>query len=297
MEKDMNSKEILEKENQPNMLKIQYASKYYFNKAELESKIIRSLEIVSILTVFLPNLVASDLVTSIQIIIDLLIVNLTSYFNDSIESAACLRNYFDSVVLDIHPQQYSESEVQKVHEKAEIVFLKNGNEALIQISNTGNDTPPGVKNWYDFTSDLTGLDAVFECQKQNIWWNEKIDEDRIKKRNLFYIIFFIFLFLLSIQLENSLLHTFLSLAVVALNTFIHKQTSDRYREKSIEINATKNNILLHPNIHQIVDLQRLINERRCLPILESNAYHNKNSANLSQLYQFSTSQKETSVEN
>ena len=106
------------------------------------------------------------------------------------------------------------------------------------------------------------------------------------------------LFLLSIQLENSLLHTFLSLAVVTLNTFIHKQTSDRYREKSIEINATKNNIKLHPNIHQIVDLQRLINERRCLPILESNAYHNKNSAKLSQLYQVSTSlKKETSKEN
>lgn len=294
----MNSKEILEKENQPTMLKIQYASKYYFNKAELESKIIRILEIVSILTVFLPNFVAFDLVTSIQIIIDLLIVNLTRYFNDSIKSASCLRNYFDSVVLDIHPQKYSESEVQKIHEKAEIIFSKKGNEALIQISNTGNDTPPGVKNWYDFTSDLTGLDAVFECQKQNIWWNEKMDEDRIKKRNLFYIIFFVLLFLLSIQLENSLLHTFLSLAVVVVNNFSYIQRNDQYREKSIEINTTKNNIELHPNIHQIVELQRLINERRCLPILESNAYHNKNSAKLTQLYQVSTSLKnETSDEN
>ena len=44
----------------------------------------------------------------------------------------------------------------------------------IAVKNTGKDKPKGVKNWYDGRSGKKGNEAIFQCQKENAWYDKEI---------------------------------------------------------------------------------------------------------------------------
>ena len=95
----------------------------------------------------------------------------------------------------IGEDSYTDICKQKLREIALTAYNKHKKEADIHIHNTGRDKPPGVRNWYEFKNTVADLQAQFECQKQNVWWNKKIVKNRmiILPIILFIIISFLLL--------------------------------------------------------------------------------------------------------
>ena len=59
-----------------------------------------------------------------------------------------LRKYFDSYVLDIQVDQFSESELRKIREQTERIYENNLLDGTTQITNTGYD-------YFDYVGGVT----------------------------------------------------------------------------------------------------------------------------------------------
>jgi len=116
---------------------------------------------------------------------------LNSQIKKNVYWASALRKYFDAYVLGINIDQFKESEIEKLEELSIKATKKCVEKSKEQMSNTCYDTPPGVHNWYEFSQTLSEQDAIYECQKQNCWWNKKL----MYKRILYTIIVLLLLFI------------------------------------------------------------------------------------------------------
>lgn len=175
----MSSLEIQKRQNEMRFLKIQYAARVCFNAAEKYNHFAWFACIVSAFSIFLPNTWHTFILNGVPFVFDFVAAIFYALTRKNVCLGARLRKYFDANVIGINPGQFSKSEEQSVIEKAESVFSMHPYDGLIQTSNTGHDTPPGVKDWYEFSTPLNAVDAQFECQKQNIWWNKKMSRRKI----------------------------------------------------------------------------------------------------------------------
>lgn len=187
-------------------------------------------------------------------------------------------------MIGINPSQFSKSEEQNVFEKAESIFSAHLHDGLIQIGNTGHDIPPGVKDWYEFAMPLTGVDAQFECQKQNIWWDKKMSPHKIPII-IFVGICIIVAFGFSMRILNrSIFTTLLCSSGIILKIFERLFENIKYIQVSLQIDGSKETIEIKPEEKYVEHLQSLIDERRKINVLELNSVHKKVAAKLSALY-------------
>ena len=200
-----------------------------------------------------------------------------------VDQASTLRKYFDSYVLDIQLNQFSESELRKIREQTEKIYLKSPVNAAVQMSNAGSDSPPGVRNWYTFSEFYDGLDAQFECQRQNTWWNSKMVMVRtIATVVLLFVVGSIFITLL---LSNNTLNILLCSAGILIKICERVIENWRYLCISRQIDGSQQTIEVHPTKEGIEKLQSLIDERRAINVLELGWFHNKLANKLSKLYE------------
>ena len=284
----MNSLKVQEKQNRINFLKIQYAARVCFNDAEMYNCIAWGACIISAFSIFLPNDLNTSVVNGIPFAFDFIAVIFYAMACKSVSWGARFRKYFDANVIDIKPNQFSKDERQSITEKAESIFSTHPKDGVIQIGNTSHNTPPGVKDWYEFSMPLDGIDAQFECQRQNIWWNEKISKLKIPMV-LFAGIFVAgtFGFLMHI-LDCSVLNTILCSSGIILKIIERLCENIKYIQVSQQIDGAKRIIEAKPEIEHIEQLQMLINERRELNVLESNSIHKKVAGKLALLYRKSS---------
>ena len=187
-------------------------------------------------------------------------------------------------MIGINPGQFSKSEEQNILEKAETVFSAYSHDGLIQIRNTGHDVPPGVKDWYEFSTPLNAVEAQFECQKQNIWWNKKMSQRKIPI-TIFAGISIIAGFGFSMHILNrSILTTLLCSSGIILKLFERVYENTEYIQVSLQIDGSKETIEIQPEEKYVEHLQSLIDERRGINVLELNSIHKKVAAKLSALY-------------
>ena len=155
----MNSQEIQERQNEEKYLKVQYAARVYFNSAEKYNYLAWVACLVSAFSIFLPGSWSPYIINGIPFIADIFAVILSLVASYKIKWASKLRKYFDSYVLNIDMNQRSETDIRKMRERTEKICCKNPNDTAIQIANTGKDSPPGVRNWYEFSSFYSGFDV------------------------------------------------------------------------------------------------------------------------------------------
>lgn len=129
--------------------------------------------------IFLPDDLHKGIYILIPFVLDFVALLVMILLRSKINNAACLRKYFDSYVLNIGYGNLKKSEKRKLKEIAKKEYNKNPKKAKIQMSNTGKDLPPGVRDWYVFSESFNGKFARFECQCQNIWWNSKMLQKRL----------------------------------------------------------------------------------------------------------------------
>lgn len=279
----MNSNIIQERQNDEALLKVQYAARVSFNSAEKFNHFAWIACIVSAFSVFLPSSWPMYIINGIPCVADMFAFLFSIITSLKVDQASTLRKYFDSYVLDIQLNQFSESELRKIREQTEKIYLKSPVNAAVQMSNAGSDSPPGVRNWYTFSEFYDGLDAQFECQRQNTWWNSKMVMVRtIATVVLLFVVGSIFITLL---LSNNTLNILLCSAGILIKICERVIENWRYLCISRQIDGSQQTIEVHPTKEGIEKLQSLIDERRAINVLELGWFHNKLANKLSKLYE------------
>lgn len=279
----MNSNIIQERQNDEALLKVQYAARVSFNSAEKFNHFAWIACIVSAFSVFLPSSWPMYIINGIPCVADIFAFLFSIITSRKVDQASTFRKYFDSYVLDIQLNQFSESELRKIREQTEKIYLKSPVNAAVQMSNAGSDSPPGVRNWYTFSEFYDGLDAQFECQRQNTWWNSKMVMVRtIATVVLLFVVGSIFITLL---LSNNTLNILLCSAGILIKICERVIENWRYLCISRQIDGSQQTIEVHPTKEGIEKLQSLIDERRAINVLELGWFHNKLANKLSKLYE------------
>lgn len=205
---------------------------------------------------------------------------ITSY---QVNWASKLRKFFDSYVLDIQLNQFSETELREIREQTEKIYIRNPTYAATQMANTGKDSPSGVRNWYVFSKFYHGINAQFECQRQNTWWNSKMVTVRIITTVfIFILVGSVFFFLL---LNNSIINVLLCSAGILIKICERVIENWRYARVSRLIDGSQQTIEVHPTAEGIEQLQNLIDKRRSINVLELGWLYNRLANKLTKLYE------------
>lgn len=280
----MNSQEIQKRQNDPTFLKIQYAARVCFNAAERYNYLTWFACIISALSIFFPTSWNIFVLHGIPFTLDIAAAAFYKSTQANVHWGARLRNYFDANVIGINPKQFSQTEEQQIIEKAETIFSKHSHDGHIQIRNTAHDIPPGVKDWYEFSKPLNAVNAQFECQKQNIWWDQELSKYKIFTILLATVcIIATFGFFICI-LNRNLLNTIFCSVGIIFKMFERLRENIKYVQISQQIDGSKKTIESKPEKKHIEYLQSLINERRNIIVLKSNFIHKKMATKLSTLY-------------
>ena len=188
----------------------------------------------------------------------------------------------------IGEDSYTDISKQKLREIALTTYNKHKKEADIHIHNTGRDKPPGVRNWYEFKNTVADLQAQFECQKQNIWWNKKMVKNRMIILPIILFIltsFFVAMFVLFKSDALSIIVCAIGIILKVIERIIEHYS---YHKISIKIEAIQNHAERELTDETVKELQELINERREIPVLEINIIHKLKAKQYSSSYEETT---------
>ena len=202
--------------------------------------------------------------------------------NSSVANGAMLRNYFDRVVLGFDASEYS---ARRISELVQKVLLNRRNECNLQILHSSRDDPPGVRDWYEFSRKYPDSEVVFECQRQNQWWTERMAFPRVIIRILLFLTAIIIGVVIACILRIELLRIlacFAGLVVVFLERLVNNV---RYLVLLVKAKGCFEILENSRSDGQIEEMQKKIEERRELPVLESNFLHKMKSRILSERYE------------
>ena len=257
--------EINQKQNEEEMLQLQYYARTLYNTAE-------TLFLIKFIVLIL-NIILGIISIDIKVIaittIVLVIIELIE--NYCIKNATNARNLFDDILFDFSIQNDSQYIVEKAYKLCE----RRKKKYMIQKNNTGNDNPPGVKDWYTKNSGTSREEIIFKCQKENTKWDEKITN--INKIIVSIIIIIAFITYILINYNNSVkeLLTGLAIAIELIIELVllcnsYKKFNENLAKRNHEIDRIeKKNI----EINDLEDLQELIKERRILKLIPFNSIH------------------------
>ena len=238
--------------------------------------------------IFIPDSAPELIEKGIPVLLDVFAFITVYIFNSKLKNAASLRNYFDSYVLMICEDNYTDVRKQELREIALNTYNRHKKEADISIQKTGRDKPPGVKDWYEFKNPVDDLQAQFACQKQNIWWNKKMVKNRmiILPIILFILIsFFVAMFVLFKSDAPSIIVCAIGIILKVIERIIEHYF---YHKISIKIEAIQNHAERELTVETVKELQELINERRKIPVLEINIIHKLKAKQYSSSYEETT---------
>lgn len=280
----MKQNNIKQKQNDIFFLKCQFAAKHNFNKAEILNYFVWIFCFLSAMTIFISSTV-SCIIIGIPLFLDILAYVFECLFKKSVATAAKLRNFFDAIVLDINASQYSEADIREIKDIVETTSTKHSKECIVQITHTGNDSPPGVLDWYEFSHDFSDEDVQYECQQQNCWWSEELSKRRLFCLTVAFLMFITVIFVICKYLGtyNDILRIIFCSGVI-LKIIERIIQHYNYHKISLEIQGARNLVKNSKTPENIQGLQRMIEKRREIPVLEVNQIHKKIAAKLSQHY-------------
>lgn len=275
------SETIQVRQNEDNLLEVQYAARVCFDTAEKFNILAWLACGIAALSFFLPSGYTIYLTRGIPFAADIAAAIFSFMAIYYVKWAAKLRGYFDAYVLDISMERFTDATIREIREHVQKILLCNSNEGMVQIVNTGRDDPPGVRNWYEFSKEYYGLQSQFECQKQNTWWNKKMTQRRVIISGI--VCFAICLF--GLFTKGIILNTFLCSAGIIIKILERLIENFRYIRISYEIDGAMETIEDELTKSGIEKLQIFIDRRRAINVLEFGWIHKKSANKLSKLYE------------
>lgn len=280
---------IEEAQNEKRMLQYQNAARWYYNRAEILNNLVWGCCILSWLTIFLPDSPTwKILFISIPFSINIIAFILNRRLSANVLWAATLRKYFDAYVLGIDIYQFTRDEVLKLEEISFKVIKRYPKKSKEQMTNTGHDDPPGVRNWYEFSQPLSVLDAIYECQKQNCWWNKKLTRLRIIRSGIELLILITVAIIIFVWIKADILLVILSSSGLVLKCIERAIANTRYYILSLKIDGALDILENSRSEENIKCLQAKIDIRRAMPVLEKHRIHKRHAKDYSELYHGTT---------
>ena len=281
----MTMKEIAHRQNEQKPLKIQFASRMLFNRAERENYIVWLLYLVSALAGFVGGNFAPWIAATVIIVADLLAYALEKRMEKDILQAADLRSIFDRYVFGM-PQLLTEDASDTLCEVAEDLAIRYPKEYRIQTTHTGSDTPPGVKDWYNTNIDIPAhTTPVFSLIKENKWWDKKM----VRSKNIAYTAATLLVLIPAVILGHSMpLADIIVILAGILGILIRLGsrilTMYQYQKMSIQLDGFVEKYDNFAPDKGLDVLQNAIEKRRRLPVVHCNAIHTKLAKKLHEKY-------------
>lgn len=278
---------IEKRQNEERMLRYQYASRRYYNLAEKLNNLVWMCCIISWLTIFLPDSSSWDAyIIAVPFFADIIAAILNWRMTVYVSSAAALRKYFDAYVLGINIDQFTESDIQELEELTIRAVNHCPEKSKEQMANTGRDDPPGVRRWYELSQILSEQEAIYECQKQNCWWNKKITRKRLIYIGieLLILIPLVIFFIIEVQSKTGVLQVIFSSGGLIAKCAERLVTNVRYYIISLKIDGALVVLSNSRSDESIKNLQALIDTRRSMAVLERNHIHKRHAKEYSELY-------------
>ena len=280
--------EIQKRQNEKPLLRCQFVARWYYNLAETANLLAFIFSIASALLVLIPES-DNETISAILLLLPtfLGIASIVSYrvLDSYVKSASELRNYFDHKVTGVVVNEYSEHRIRSIRERVENIVKRHREECKIQIATTGRDTPPGVRDWYEFARLFPDSEVVIECQRQNQWWNNKLLKLRVCLYATVFLVSVVGTIMISLIGQLSLLRCiacFFSIVVTFSDRIVE---NIKYIIISKKIDWYFEIPSLSKNPDQIKTLQELICSRRRYRVTEINLFHKKRSKSLSEEYE------------
>lgn len=274
--------DIYTKQNKEYLLMLQYSQRKHYDMAE-NIQYLMWISIILSIVIGNNSMISSfwgeNIVKVISGILAVFYIFFRLKLNKNVEIGAYTKEVIDCTLFgfDIKKNLKSFTE-DKLNEFAIRKKVKNESEYLCQINNTGKDNPRGVKNWYEDRQQMDMKKAIYESQKENIWWDEKLSKIYI---GIFVIVSLAILSVIFIINRNQsiefLLFTLL-IPLVPILSEIKMQVECWIKLKvymgKVEIVCKRiekniNNI----NKEDLEELQNLILERRLYKFLIPNKLH------------------------
>lgn len=283
----MNVNAIDNRQNEERMLRYQFASRINYNRAEVKNDLVWLCCFISWLTIFLPYSSSWEILfIAIPFFVDMIATILNWRMIVDVSSASKLRKYFDAYVLGINTDEFSKTELQELEELSIKAVKHYPEKSKEQMANTGRDDPPGVRNWYEFSQPLSEQDAIYECQKQNCWWNKKITNKRLVYTGIGLLAFIplsIF-FMMGEKTEAEILKIIFSSGGLITKCTERIIENVKYYMVSLKIDGALDVLENSRTDENMSKLQAEIDMRRAMPVLERNCIHKSLAKVYSELY-------------
>jgi len=279
--------EILKRQNEDQMLKIQYSARGCYNRAEQLGNMAWVCCAISAVSLIIPESVPVGYQIIAPIIFDILALLLSKMQDDSVGQAAEFRAYFDAYVLGIN-DNYKQHERDRIIGDAIEYCEKHIKKSEVEIKNTGFDNPPGVRDWYDLKAskeNTSSNEVIFECQKQNAWWDERLSKKRIKLLSALSAILLIAVIAIIILANNYIVIRIVLSSALIVKAIERVMAEHKYIVKSNIIDGAISVMRDKPNTSSIEELQKMINEKRRCNVVGINMIHKRNANPLSRIYQ------------
>ena len=270
------------RQNEELLLKIQYAARRKYNCAEKMIYWSFWLSFVPLLSL-VPALDFFKKAEPFVVIgFDFVIFLMTILYTRFVGEGASYKAYFDFYVFGFG----IENNVQntKIKEKALQSFNKHVDQASIQIANTGEDTPPGVKDWYTFTEAKNDSDAVYKCQVENAWWTSKMFLWKWLSLAITFGVVILIAVFLKLIIKVDWCELILALAGISVKLLERMICVISFLFASIRVDGAIKVLSTNRTKKQLLSLQELIDYQRRIPFLPSNRMHQKKARELSTLY-------------
>lgn len=272
--------EIQKRQNETKSLELQAVSRILYNKAEIINLFLWMLPIISYLTIFITNNSFDNIVTIMCFFIDIIAVAFQFWFNTLIKSASEYKRIFDCYVLGFS----SNADIDSPYNERFLKVLRKRNDKIkLYVSNTGKESPPGVKDWYTFNGECSDKEAKFECQKQNIWWDEKLTKRRLLKDIILFLML-LAIFIIVVKNNNVSLIRILFSSIIIIRVVDRLIINLRYLILSVQIKGAASVLENNKTEEQLLLLQNKIDAKRRLSIVGCNFLHKKLAKKLTETY-------------
>ncbi len=257
---------MYDKQNDEEMLKIQFAAKHYYSlSATLDSYTYFLTLITEILNIVARRNIYLTIVYIIFFILTMLLIIMKGRYRNL---AAKIRNIFDDKLFGFNRHEY-DHEIKMYVKKA---YINHGKEAQILMNNTGKDNPPGVKDWYYRRKISDKNEIIFSCQQENLFFD----------RNIQYYFTIISAILIGVYVASIIISHFfvgfnitMIISIIPIMQYICPKFNGfiKIRDSHIKldgmIETTKNNILTD----NLISIQEIIEKRRAFDIDIPNIIH------------------------
>lgn len=120
----------------------------------------------------------------------------------SINEAAEIQEYIDRKMYGFKINESIDNySIEELKRKIKSINIKYEKKASVQKNATGDSKEHGVKDWYvDIKQNMKKNNAIYKCQTQNTWWDEKNSQTYVKINFvLFLAIFIVFVWALKTE--------------------------------------------------------------------------------------------------